>query len=97
VAQYELGTTVRITFTFKDFQGSNVDPTNPQVSIYDPSGQAVVTDAAMVQSATGVWYYDWQSPETGLEGVYVAKATGTISSLPVQKKVRIHMVGIVPD
>ena len=83
MAKYDLGDEVRCTGTFTDPNNSNaaVDPTVVKVSVRNPASTVTtytyLTDAAVIKSATGIyyidvdassagrWYYRWFSTGTG--------------------------------
>lgn len=52
-----------------DFTASTADCT---ISIYNPSGTAVVTDATMSEAASGWHSYGYAIPSNGTEGIYPA-------------------------
>ena len=52
-------------------------PDTITVSIYDPCGVALLTDAAMSSSATGQYYYDYDISATAVYGEYRIVVTAT--------------------
>jgi len=83
---YQTGETIRITATITDEAGAAADPTTTVISIEDPAETMLVTDAAMTQSVSGTYYYDYDIPNT--VGSYRAQVTATGSS---------GRITIVPD
>lgn len=77
---YDIGDLVRVTGTFTDAAGAAVDPTTVVLKVKDPLGAIATyiygTDAALVKSATGVYYADLS---VAMPGSYWARfaATGT--------------------
>ncbi len=73
-----VGATPYIPFKVYDRDGALVDPTALVVSIYDPNGLAMITDAAVVKISTGYYYYAaWTITATHVTGTYklVPKST----------------------
>lgn len=60
--QYQRGDLVRTTATFTNLGGTATDPTTVTATVTNPAGSATAyvygTDAALVKSATGVYYVD---------------------------------------
>ena len=74
---YQAGETIRITATIEDGAGDAADPMTVVISIKKPDGTLDVTDAAMMKSATGMYYYDYAiASDTGYYYASV-KATGS--------------------
>lgn len=58
------------------------DPSSVSLSIYNPNGSALVTDAAMSHSVAGIYDYDYSIPTDACYGVYSIKIeTETYDSL----------------
>ena len=75
------------TIENKDSTGAYVDPaTGVTVSVYDPYGTAVVTDAPATKDAVGKYHYDYTSAADALLGRYVAIAKITDGSRITYKK-----------
>lgn len=53
------------------------DPTTPKISIYDPSGQPIVTDAVLQKQAVGKYFYICQTAVNWATGIYSGKSTGS--------------------
>lgn len=77
---YSEGDLVRCTGTFTNADGDAVDPTAVIFKTKDPSGNITTltygVDAALVKSATGVYYVDVDVDEAGLWW-YRFESTGT--------------------
>lgn len=73
---FENGETIRVNATIT---ASDV-PVTPSISITctitDPIGAAIVT-VAMNPSGVGIYYYDYLSSDTALEGKYIATIVAT--------------------
>lgn len=67
-----LGTTVEISSTTV-VDGSGAD--SATITITDPDGTEVVTDAAMTDAGSGVFTYLYQSSGSGTAGNYTATIT----------------------
>jgi len=63
--KYEVGDLVRITGTFTNAAGANVDPTIVRGKYKDPSGNAA-TESSPTNSAVGVYYFDIDVDEAGI-------------------------------
>ena len=63
--KYEVGDLVRITGTFTNAAGANVDPTIVRGKYKDPSGNAA-TESSPTNSAVGVYYFDIDADEAGV-------------------------------
>ena len=74
---YTLGSMIRLTATFK-VSGTNTDPTAITFKVRVPAGTITTyvygTDAALVKSATGVYYVDYTPSD---EGIYAWRMAGT--------------------
>ena len=57
---YQIGETVPVWAEVKDWDDAYVTPTSAKVTIYNESGEELVTDATMTEDATGkfVYYYN---------------------------------------
>ncbi len=75
---YDIGDKVRSTGTFVNSSDVNTDPTTITFKLKDPSGNITtfiyLTDAEVVKSGTGVYYFDNILDE---EGVYHYRFEGT--------------------
>jgi len=75
------GETVRIQATLIDFDGSAITPDSQTVSLYTPSGVIQGNaNTTPTQSATGVYYTDWDIPAAGPSGTWKVVWTSTASS-----------------
>jgi hypothetical protein len=77
---FNVGDLVRITGTFSDSAGTNVDPTTITVYYKDPSSNITElvygVDSDVVQSDTGIYYVDISIDESG-NWYYRWKGTGS--------------------
>ena len=76
------GSTVTIEIEFKKRTPFGTtwdyfDPTSPKVTVYNPGGEAVATDAVPTKSAVGKYYYIVQTLVAWMPGKYSTKVTGT--------------------
>lgn len=53
------------------------DPITAKISVYDPEGTAMVTDANLVRTATGKWSYTCQTETDWEPGWYKTKVVAT--------------------
>lgn len=87
ISRYKRGTTVRITATIKDADGTLYSPdTSTKITVLDPDGTVEVNAQDMTESSTGVFYYDWQSESDDATGDYKVRVTsvdGTKTSIEV--------------
>ena len=76
--QYQRGDLVRTTATFTNLGGTATDPTTVTATVTNPAGSATAyvygTDAALVKSATGVYYVD---VDANLAGLWASRWVGT--------------------
>ena len=67
---YDIGDLIRITGTFVDVDGAEIDPTTVVAKFEDPSGNETSytygVDAELVKSDTGVYYFDIDIDEKGV-------------------------------
>jgi len=77
---YDYGDLVRVTGTFTNAAGTATDPTAVLCKYRNPSGTITTltygTDAALVKSATGIYYTDINANESGVWR-YRIYSTGT--------------------
>ncbi|MDI6761227.1 MAG: hypothetical protein QMD05_10420 [Candidatus Brocadiaceae bacterium] len=71
---YERGELVAVETTFEKASAfgspAYYNPTTYKIDITDPDGTKVVNNQDLVNSATGKYYYYWQSNTTSIKGVY---------------------------
>lgn len=80
-----VGATPYIPFKIYDKDGALVDPAALVVSIYDPNGKAVITNAAAVQISTGYYYYAaWTITATDVTGTYKLIPKSTDSGIVIR-------------
>jgi hypothetical protein len=67
---YDVGDGVRFKCSFKDLDDAAADPTTVTALIKDPSGNVETlvygVDAAVIKSATGIYYVDRTIDEAGI-------------------------------
>lgn len=84
MATYDKGTAVLIEVEFQRQTpfGSLAyfDPTSPLITVLQPGGAEIVTDAALTKSDTGKYYYVLQTAETWTSGTYGTEVTGVDGS-----------------
>ena len=61
---YEIGDLIRVTGTFTNAAGTNIDPDVVKGKYQDPSGTET-TDSSPTNSAVGVYYFDIDADEAG--------------------------------
>ena len=75
MGSYQRGTTIALEAWCKDIRSGNfVDPDSgtKELTIYkDGTLIKTVTDGEMSQLETGKWYYDWDTEDTLVKGLYV--------------------------
>lgn len=59
---YQSGNTVRLTCTFKNFDGTLLDPDSLKVIIYDQKYTVIQTITNVVKESTGVYHVDYITP-----------------------------------
>lgn len=69
ITRYKQGNCIRIEATIKDADGDAFDPDSVAVSV-SSNGTDYVDEAAMTKSATGSYYYDWQTDTDDPAGIY---------------------------
>ena len=75
---YERGETVHHTVETRNSATRVLEAADTMtISIYDPCGTAILTDAAMASSATGQYYYDYDISATAVYGEYRIVVTAT--------------------
>ena len=80
MASYHLGDRVRCTGTIEQTDGTNIDPTVAKAWYKNPAGTVTTltypTDAALIKSAVGVYYFDLDVDTAG-QWFYGFYTTGT--------------------
>lgn len=59
ITDFSISDTVRVWCYVYDEDNALVDPTGITINIYDPDGTLEADNAAMTQSETGIYYYDY--------------------------------------
>ena len=74
---YQVDETARLEASIKNDAGVFSDPATVQININRPDGTAIVENADMEQSETGMYYYDYLVPAiTGTFRYYVLTIGG---------------------
>ena len=80
-ARFVRGNAVRIEADITDSASGPVAATPIVITIFDPRGNAVVTEAAMTASAvTGTYFYNRQTVVTDLIGVWKVVVAATVGT-----------------
>ena len=76
-----LGDTVRFKNTWTDYNGNALDPDSQEVKIYDGAGNLVTTktEADLTKESDGVYFFDYELPETATSGTWRIVWKGTKS------------------
>jgi hypothetical protein len=75
------GASLTLDATYTDGTGQAVTPTSPRVSIINPSGTTVVSNATPTAVATGVYEYIFAIPSDAPLGSWTARWSGTINGV----------------
>ena len=67
------GSTIRITNTIKDFDGTAITPTSQLITIKDPGGATQDTSTTPTETSTGVYYYNYETPTNGTVGTWTVE------------------------
>ena len=92
--EWDRGETVRIHNTYTNTAGTAVDPDSIELKIYDPSGTldtTVVYPGTIVQSATGVYYYDYDIASDADLGWWLNKWTAVFGTQEDVTKGQIYV------
>ncbi len=83
---------LRLSATFKNSTGAVADPTTATVLVRSPSGvnttKTYPTDAEVVRTSTGVYYFDVTMGESGT-WTYRFEGTGSVQAASADKPVQI--------
>ena len=76
-----LGDTVRFKNTWTDYNGNALDPDSQEARIYDGAGNLVATktDSDMTKEDDGVYFFDFELPESATAGTWKIVWKGTKS------------------
>lgn len=77
------GTTATLEFEYTDGTGAYATPTNPRVTIFNPTGATVIADAVPTFDSLGHYHYDFAVPLDAPLGTWISRGTGTILGSPV--------------
>lgn len=66
--------------------GSYADPTTMVVSIYNPSGSAMVSGTVMTKDSTGNYHYDFVPGTADATGTYTVLYTATTGNRVAKRK-----------
>ena len=79
--KFDRGSSVVLEVEFKQYTpfGTTVyfDPTIPKISVTDEAGTLKVTEATLLKSTVGKYYYVCQTGTDWIEGLYKSKVTAT--------------------
>jgi hypothetical protein len=68
---FQAGETVPIHADIKDWLGAYIDPSNGiKITLYDPSGTAIVTDGVMTQDVSGKYVYYYATTVASTKGTW---------------------------
>lgn len=88
---FQAGETVPIHGDVKNWLGAYVDPSNGlKVTLYDPAGTAILTDAVMTQEITGKYAYYYNTTVASMKGTWSYTVTaqdgsGALAKITVAK------------
>ena len=85
MTDYEIGDTIKIQAVTKDYASTTVDVDTITIEIYDENDEAILTATAMTNSATGTYYYEWDSTDNS-EGYYYYYIKGTDGTAKFKSK-----------
>ena len=85
MAEYEIGDTIKIQAVTKDYAGTTVDVDTITIEIYDENGISILTATDMTKSATGTYYYEWDSTDNSI-GYYYYYISGTDGTAKFKSK-----------
>jgi len=81
MARFVRGAAIRIEVDITDHAGTPVTATPIVITVYNPNGQATVTDAAMTASGvTGTYYYNLQTAVADLVGTWKVLVAATVGT-----------------
>ena len=84
---FDAGDCLRITDEFKDINNAYFDPTEVKITItQSDDGTVVVDEQDMTQSATGRYFYNWQTSVNYAGKNYDVKVVGTKSGVNAIRK-----------
>lgn len=64
------GDTVRLKASFYNYLGALADPTGVKITIYDGQRTVLVDAVAATKETTGIYYYDYLVPVSGVGPLY---------------------------
>lgn len=80
---YDIGDLVRIQSTFKNVDGTVVDPTTITFKLKTPDGTVTTyvygSNAEVVKEGTGIYHVDWSCTQAG-QHIYLYVGTGTVQT-----------------
>lgn len=77
---YKAGTSIKITSTIRDSDDALLDPDSVVITIQEGDTTPVVSEVAMTQESTGVYYYNYQSATDTPAGRYKTKVKAVSGS-----------------
>ena len=92
ITKYQRLETVVIKLLVYNLSGTLVDPSDGcTITVVDPIGTSVVSEAAMSKTATGTYQYSWTSTATSVLGKYLATVYATDSSVVTTAKKEFNL------
>jgi len=80
------GETIRLKVTVKDESAALINPATTVVSITNPSGTSKVAAASMTNESTGVYYYDYTIPTTGVLGTWTYEVVASSGKPSIEQE-----------
>jgi len=89
---YEIGTTIRLKLTTKDFSGAVADAdSNPTVSVWDGGKTQRLNAAPSTKIAPGTYIYDLTLEESWALGSYLVEWRAAINNKPLVSRTKISV------
>lgn len=85
MSDFEIGDTIKFQAVTKDYASATVDVDTITIEIYDEDGVSVLTATSMTNSATGTYYYEWDSTDKSI-GYYYYYIKGTDGTAKFKSK-----------
>lgn len=92
MADYEVGDTIRVKATFRDWapegqQGSLTTPASVEVNLYRDDESPLQTALTPTNESLGVYFYDWTLPTEA--GAYYIEFKGLINGKPQLSRMKV--------
>jgi len=85
MTEFEIGDTIKIQAITKDYTGTTVDVDTITIEIYNENDELILNATDMTKSATGTYYYEWDSTGNS-EGYYYYYIKGTDGTAKFKSK-----------